>query len=115
MSTTESIESSSQTSRGRGHLQRAGKWARAAGPVVALLLLIVLGAALLIAAEIPVVTSHTFYDLGHLLAVLYGALAATLLLALAPPRQISDGGAVLAGRERAATGRARRSSRPGRR
>jgi hypothetical protein len=63
-----------------------------------------LGAALLVAAEIPVVTSHTFYDLGHLLAVLYGALTAALLLALAPPRQISDGGAVLAGRERAPSG-----------
>jgi ribose transport system permease protein len=46
MSTTESIESSSQAAPRAGHLQRVGKWARDAGPVVALLLLVVLGVAL---------------------------------------------------------------------
>jgi hypothetical protein len=44
------------------------------------------GAVLLLAVETPVVLSHTFYDLGHLLATLVGALVATLLLAVAPPR-----------------------------
>jgi hypothetical protein len=49
---------------------------------------VVVGGLLLLAVETPVLLSHTFFDLGHLLATLIGGGTAALLLAVAPLRPV---------------------------